>query len=46
MKVLRPTVAVIDLDAIRFNVNQVKRKVAPAEVMAVVKSNAYGHGDY
>ena len=46
VKVLRPTVAVIDLDAIRFNVNQVKRKVAPAEVMAVVKSNAYGHGDY
>jgi len=46
VNVLRPTVAVIDLDAIRFNVTQVIRKVAPAEVMAVVKSNAYGHGDY
>ncbi len=46
VKDLRPTVAVIDLDAIRFNVKQVKRKVAPAEVMAVVKSNGYGHGDY
>ena len=43
---MRPTVTIIDLDAIRFNVSQVKKKVTPAEVMAVVKSNAYGHGAY
>jgi alanine racemase len=38
----RPTVAVVDLDAIRHNV----RAMAPpdAEVMAVVKANGYGHG--
>jgi alanine racemase len=39
----RPTVAVIDLDAVRHNA----RALAPAraELMAVVKANAYGHGD-
>ena len=38
----RPTVATIDLDAIRANV----RALAPprAELMAVVKANGYGHG--
>ena len=38
----RPTVAEIDLAAIRHNVAAVKP--ARAEVMAVVKSNGYGHG--
>jgi len=39
----RPTRAVVDLDAIRHNV----RTLRPdgAELMAVVKANAYGHGD-
>ncbi len=41
---MRPTVAVVDLDAIRFNVRQVLKKVRLARVMAVVKANAYGHG--
>lgn len=41
---MRPTVAVVDLGAIRFNLNQVIQKVKPAGVMAVVKANAYGHG--
>ncbi len=41
---MRPTVAVVNLDAIRFNVQQVLEKVKPARVMAVVKANAYGHG--
>lgn len=38
----RPTVAQIDLDAVRHNV----RTLRPpgAEVMAVVKANGYGHG--
>ena len=39
----RPTVAVIDLDAIRHNVRLLKPE--RAELMAVVKANAYGHGD-
>ena len=36
--------AVIDLDAIARNVRTIAERVAPAEVMAVVKANAYGHG--
>jgi alanine racemase len=39
---LRPTVAVVDLDAIRHNVRTLKPE--GAEVMAVVKANGYGHG--
>ncbi len=39
----RPTRAVVDLDAIRHNV----RMILPddADLMAVVKADAYGHGD-
>jgi len=36
--------AEIDLDAIRDNVLALRRAAAPAEVLAVVKANAYGHG--
>ena len=36
--------AVINLDAIARNVRTIAERVAPAEVMAVVKANAYGHG--
>ncbi len=39
---LRPTVAVIDLSAIRRNIRTLKPP--RAELMAVVKANAYGHG--
>ena len=39
----RPTVAVIDLGAIRHNVRALKPE--GTEVMAVVKANGYGHGD-
>jgi alanine racemase len=39
----RPTVAEIDLEAIRHNVRALKPP--GAELMAVVKANAYGHGD-
>lgn len=38
----RPTVAVVDLDAIRHNVGLLKP--LDAELMAVVKANGYGHG--
>lgn len=42
---MRPTQAIIDLDAISYNIRGVKEKVGPSvEVMAVVKANAYGHG--
>ncbi|MGH2683372.1 MAG: alanine racemase [Actinomycetota bacterium] len=39
----RPTVAVVDLDAVRHNVRAMKPR--DAELMAVVKANGYGHGD-
>ncbi len=34
----------IDLDAIRDNVSELVRRAAPAQVLAVVKADAYGHG--
>ncbi|MGH2739981.1 MAG: alanine racemase [Actinomycetota bacterium] len=39
----RPTEAVVDLDAVRHNARTIKP--AGAELMAVVKADAYGHGD-
>lgn len=40
-----PVWAEVDLKAIAHNVQQIRRLVSPrAEVMAVVKANAYGHG--
>ncbi len=36
--------AVIDLDALQANVAAISRLVAPAEMMMVVKADAYGHG--
>jgi alanine racemase len=39
----RPTVAEVDLDAVRHNVRTLKP--ADAELMAVVKGDGYGHGD-
>lgn len=41
---LRPVWADVDLGAIRHNVEILRRLVAPAEVCAVVKADAYGHG--
>ena len=41
----RPTVAVIDLDALAHNLKGIRKKVGrTVNVMAVVKANAYGHG--
>src|SRR5699024_8209520 len=37
-------VADIDLGAIRDNIGRIRHLAAPAEVMAVVKADAYGHG--
>ena len=39
-----PAEAVIDLDAIRGNVAALRERAGRAEVMAVVKADAYGHG--
>ncbi len=41
---LRPVWAEIDLGAVRANVAALRDLVAPAEVMAVVKADGYGHG--
>jgi len=41
---MRPTSLVINLDALRHNVIQVKSSIGSAQLMAVVKANAYGHG--
>lgn len=40
----RPTFAEIDLHAIAHNIRAIRARVSPAEVMAVVKANGYGHG--
>lgn len=47
--VIRPTVARVDLDAIRSNLTSIQAfladgSAAPPLVIAVVKANAYGHG--
>lgn len=41
---LRRTHAVIDLEALRSNIDAIIRHVENRPVMAVVKSNGYGHG--
>ena len=46
---IRPTVARVDLDAIRSNFQSISSFLAssntrPPEIIAVVKANAYGHG--
>ena len=40
----RTTVATIHLGALRHNLALIKQLAAPAQVMAVVKADAYGHG--
>jgi alanine racemase len=41
---LRPTYAVVRLSRLRANLAAVKKHVAPARVMPILKANAYGHG--
>lgn len=42
----RPTIAKVDLNAIKKNILNLKRHIGHSvEVIAVVKANAYGHGD-
>ena len=44
-EVLRRTWADISLDAIDYNFRKIKSAVGSAMVMAIVKADAYGHGD-
>lgn len=41
---MRATIAEINLDHLKYNIQEILKKVAPSKVMAVVKANAYGHG--
>ena len=41
---IRPTRAEVDLAALRRNVAAIKALAPRAEILAVVKANAYGHG--
>jgi alanine racemase len=41
---LTPTTAAVDLGAVRHNARLIQQRAAPAELMAVVKADAYGHG--
>ncbi|GAA5417470.1 alanine racemase [Paraliobacillus ryukyuensis] len=42
----RPTWIEVDLNAIDYNINQLKRRLSEhTEIFAVVKANGYGHGD-
>ena len=40
----RPTRAVLDAQALRHNVAQVRRHAPRSRIMAIVKANGYGHG--
>ena len=41
---LRPVWAEIDLDALAYNVRNIKKLIGDKEMVAVVKADAYGHG--
>ncbi len=41
---MRATIAEINLGHLKYNIQEILKKVAPSQVMAVVKANAYGHG--
>ena len=41
---MRSTVAIVSLEALRWNLSLIKRKAQGAGICAMVKANAYGHG--
>ena len=43
-KILRPVYAEIDLDAIAYNMKNIKKLAKDKDVIAVVKADCYGHG--
>lgn len=42
---MRPSWIEIDLDAVEHNVRQISAEIGAADLCAVVKADAYGHGD-
>jgi alanine racemase len=40
----RPTVVEVDLAALRYNIQNIRARVGQAQIMGIVKANAYGHG--
>jgi len=40
----RPTKIIIHLDALRHNLQQIKKQAPHSSILAMVKSNGYGHG--
>ena len=40
----RPAWIEVDFAALAHNLSEIRKRVKPARVMAVVKANAYGHG--
>ena len=44
LAVLRPTRAIVDLDAIAANFAYLRERAGDADVLCVVKADAYGHG--
>lgn len=42
---LKRTWANINLDHLQYNINAIKNKINNTKIMAVVKADAYGHGD-
>ena len=42
--VVRPTLVEVNLDRLEENYRSIQRQVAPAQVMPILKANAYGHG--
>ena len=45
MKLLRPTYVEIDLDIIKYNINEMKKMIdKDTKLGLVIKANAYGHG--
>lgn len=46
MSYYRDTYAEVNLDAISYNVSQIKKLHPNKTIFAVVKANGYGHGDY
>ena len=41
---MRPTYLEVNLSRLKQNLENIRSRVAPAKVMAVLKANAYGHG--
>jgi alanine racemase len=43
-EIVRPTLVEVDLNRLADNFHAIRRLVAPAKVMPILKANAYGHG--